>query len=84
MRSWRDEKRTRQRQEREKRLREELTKFFSEREGTDKVSLREGDAETDMVLNWQDVEIEKGHEEEVHEEVSRRGTCDALLHNIIV
>ena len=81
MRRWRKEKQTRQHREREKRLREELMNFFREREGTDrtssreregmdKISSREGDVGTDVVLNWQDVKIEKGHEEEEHEEVS--------------
>ena len=68
---WREEKQTREHQGREKRLRQELMKFFSEREGTDKISLREGDMGTDVVLNWEDIKIEKSHEEEEHEEVSR-------------
>ena len=74
-------KTSRHREERLKQLREELTKFIfkgeltdktlsRESEGMDKTSSRERDVGTDVVLNWQDVEIEKSHEEEVHEEVS--------------
>ena len=41
-----------------------------ESEGMDKTLSRERDVGTDVVLNWQDVKIEKSHEEAGHEEVS--------------